>query len=141
MRLTSMESFPELFTSVPKTPGGRFRVKLATLPKAVPVYLISVNVPGRRPNALILIAMLEPGAEMPPVALIAGAVGFPGSAPKVKLSVLFPSTKLFAGKETPGRIFAAKVALLLTTMSPAGDGKDPDVTIFSVPPATIVVPV
>ena len=46
---------------------------------AVPVYLITVNVPGCSPNPLTWITMFVPGTEMPPVRLMAMPVGFPAS--------------------------------------------------------------
>src|ERR1035437_10675193 len=64
--LTSIEWFPVLFTSVAATAGGGVNWKFAMLASAVPVYLIRVNVPVFKPEAVMLMTMLEPGAEMPP---------------------------------------------------------------------------
>src|SRR5665213_137349 len=78
---TSIEWLPVLLTRVAPTPGGGDNWKLAMLASAVPVYLIRVNVPAVRPDPLMLMTMLEPGAEMPPATLMAGAVGLAVSEP------------------------------------------------------------
>ena len=79
--LMSMESLPVLFCSVATTPSGRFRLKFAILPSGAPLYLIKVKVPAFSPSALKPMTMLVPGAEMPPAALMAGAVGLAERVP------------------------------------------------------------
>ena len=128
------------------TPGGRDSVKFAMLPNVpVPVYLIRVNCAGLQiQNQLMLITMLEPGAEMPPERLMAGAVGLAVSEPpkskvlvalswKVRLpEALMPlaallsarlnvelaaTTTLLAGSGLPEEATANNVAPLVTTRS------------------------
>src|ERR1039458_2218539 len=79
--LTSIEWFPVLFTSVAATPGGGDRWKFAMLASVPVVYLIRVNVPAFKPDPLMLMTMLDPGAEMPPTTLMAEAVGLAVSEP------------------------------------------------------------
>src|SRR5271165_2568383 len=70
--LISMELLPA--TSVAATPGGGLSWKFARLGVPLP-YLIRVKVPVFRPVALMLIWMLVAGAEMLPLALMAGLAG------------------------------------------------------------------